>query len=179
MTSSFYRRIGLLLLFASLTVGLAAADASDDEQEKGKGKDKGKGKGATNIVQVDLNKLHPGIAQYILDHIDGKGTKGAKGKDDKKGPGKGDEKKKDKKGDGKKGGKEITLVEAINIASRTGTVLKAERKGDAAEATFKIEVLGSDGAKTKLSMDAFGRTLQDLPKKGDEKGKAKGKGKGE
>lgn len=166
----------MFLLFASLTVGLAAG-ASDEEQEKGKGKDKGKGKGSTDIVQVDLNKLHPGIAQYIRDQI---GAKGAKGKDDKKGePGKGDEKKKDKKGEGKKAGKEITLVDAINIASRTGTVVKAERKGEAADATFKIEVRGSDGAKTKLNLDAFGRSIQDMPKKGDEKGKGKGKGKGE
>jgi len=180
MFSSMHRLTGVALLFASLTLGLIAAE-NDEFQEKGKGK--GKGKGKSEIVQVDLSKLHPGIAQYIRDQI----GQDYKGKDEmKKGKGKGKgeakstpepepKKKAESKGKGK--GKLISLADAISIGERSGTVIKAERRGEAADATFKLEVLGSDGAKTRISLDANGRVIQDAQKKGDEKGK-KGKGKG-
>jgi hypothetical protein len=198
MNVTRYHFLGLFLLLASLSVGLAAA--SDDGDKDSKGKGKGKGKGKSEIVQVDLSKLHPGIAQYIRDQIANQGNvqepmKG-KGQDDdkkKKGePKKGEESKgkkgeepkgkkgeepKGKKGEEPKGKKgepkkamEISLSDAIRIAEKSGTVVKAERRGDSDEpTTFRIDVIGADGSRTKLTLDAAGRTVAQESKKGKSK----------
>jgi uncharacterized membrane protein YkoI len=171
MNSLRFRFIGLSLIAVCLCVSLAIADG-DDEQ---KGKGKGKGKGKSEIVQVDLSKLHPGIAQYIRDHLQGQGE--PKGKDEKKGKGeqkkgkdekkgKGDEKK--GKGETKKGGMEIGLSDAIRIAEKTGhgTATKAERRKDKDEPPFRVELRNTEGVKTTVSIDAAGQILKtDLPKK--------------
>ena len=182
MNVTRYHFLGLFLLLASLSVGLAAA--SDDGDKDSKGKGKGKGKGKSEIVQVDLSKLHPGIAQYIRDQIANQGNvqepmKG-KGQDDdkkKKGEPKKGEESKGKKGEEPKGKKgepkkamEISLSDAIRIAEKSGTVVKAERRGDSDEpTTFRIDVIGADGSRTKLTLDAAGRTVAQESKKGKSK----------
>lgn len=182
MKSLLCRTGGALVFLIAVSMVVYANDT--DEEQPGKGKDKGKGKGKTEIVQVDLSKLHPGIAQYVRENAlvsgDTKGKEKGKKKDEpeKKGKGKGEpESEPKKKGKGKGEAKTITLADAINIGERSGTVVKAESRGEGDERTFKLEVRGRDGEKTKLSLDAFGRTTNEPSKKGDEK-KSKGKGKG-
>ncbi len=156
MNSRRLRLFSLLLVLAAFTVGFAAA-ASDDDDDKAKKKKK-KGKGP-EIVQVDLSKLHPGIAQYIRD------TKGAitsgKTEPKKKKKKKEDDDDDDQRGQNREGkaGREISLADAIGIVERTGqgVVVKAERRKDADEHPFRIDLVSKDGVRTKVYLDRNGR----------------------
>jgi hypothetical protein len=194
-----FRAAGAMVFLIAVSMVVMASDMEDEQP----GKDKGKGKGKTNIVQVDLSKLHPGIAQYVRENalVGQDGDKGKKKKGEsepekkkgkgeakstsepeakKKGKGKGEAKSTSepeakKKGKGKGEATTITLADAVRIGERNGAVVKAERKGDGADAVYKLDIRNSNGEKTRLNLDAFGRSTADSFTKKDEKGKGKKK----
>jgi uncharacterized membrane protein YkoI len=184
MRSLLFRTTGAMIFLVAVAMVVTASDKDEDQPGKGKGK----GKGKSDIVQVDLSKLHPGIAQYVRENAlvsgDVKGKDKGKKKDEpeKKGKGKGKgeakypEPEKKGKGKGKGEARTISLADAISIGERSGTVVKAERKGEGADATYRLDIRSRDGEKTKMTLDAYGRPTDSS--KSDEKGKGKGKGKG-
>jgi len=175
MATWFWRAACAAAVVAGL--GLASPSWADD-----KGKDKGKGGPKANIIQVDLNKLPPGLARQLMDlskgKYDSKGKPEAKKHDDKGRPGpatKDDDKK--KPGDKKGAGKAISLTEAIAIAEKVGRgqAVKAERKGEGADAQFKIDVVGRNDTRSKITLDAAGRVVEPDRGKGTEKKPGKDK----
>jgi uncharacterized membrane protein YkoI len=178
-------------LAGQLTAYLASASDEKtgtgffEDDQKGKGKEDKKGKGKEDkkkeqVVTVDLNKLPPDLAKQLLKYLRDAEEKG-KGKE--KGAGKGKDKGKDKGAEKKGGGKVISLEEAIAIAEKLGKgkAVKAERKGEGSDASFKVEVVGKDGTKSKIQLNAQGETPEAIgyPKMEPEKkdGKKPGKGK--
>ena len=117
---------------------------SSSAQEKD-GKD-AKGKAKPNIIEIDLSKLPPDVAKQVLESLR------------------------------KEEVKPISLIEAITLAEKAGKGLasKAERKGEGSETQFKIDVVGSDGTKVKLTLNATGKVVEsgEEPRKGPPAGKA-------
>ncbi|MCI0683856.1 MAG: hypothetical protein L0Y71_17255 [Gemmataceae bacterium] len=147
------RLMGIATLLAS--VGLTMAATADDDGVKGKGKGKGKG----GVVTVNLSTLPPGLAQQLLNHIDaagkGAGKKGLAHKGKKTVDG---EKKKGKAGD-----QTISLSQAIDIAERVGKgeAVKADRKGTPDGFQFKVDIIRSDGRKSKILLSGAGKVLRE------------------
>jgi hypothetical protein len=58
--------------------------------------------------------------------------------------------------------KAISLIDAIKIAEKQarGEAVKAERKGDGPELKFKVDVLTSDGKRTKVELTAAGKIIE-------------------
>ena len=149
---------------------LASAGWADRDDEK---KEKGKGKGKAEIVEIDLDKLPPGLAKELRAYLKGdQGQRGQKGdqderKDERKGKG---EKKKgeEKKGKGK-GEMTLTLTDAIKIAEKQakGEAIKAERRSKDGVVTFRVDVLVG-GEKTRVELDTRGKEIE-APKKKKEK----------
>src|SRR5262249_59045984 len=137
---------------------------ADEEKGKGKGKDKGKDE-KPNVVQIDLNKLPPDIAKRLLELSQA---------GDKKAPDKGKT----------APVKSISLSEAIAVAEKAtkGQAIRADRREEDGEVTFRVEIRGGEGARKKVVVSAAGKVLSGGDKKKDEyeKGKdEKGKGKEE
>lgn len=101
-------------------------------------------KAKPNIVEVDLSKLPPEVAKQVLEAL--------------------------KKPDVKP----ITLIEAITIAEKAGKgqATRAELKGEGAEISFKVDVVGKDGNRLRLTLSAAGKVMES-----EEAPKGKGKGK--
>ncbi len=85
-----------------------------------------------------------------------------------------------KKPEAKESARAISLSEAIAIAEKTakGTAVEAERSGEGGDVHFKVEVVGKDGQKQKVVLDASGKVQagkekEDDEKKGEEKNKNK------
>jgi uncharacterized membrane protein YkoI len=109
------------------------------------GKD-AKGKAKPNVIEIDLSKLPPDVAKQVLESLK------------------------------KETAKPISLIEAITIAEKVGKgqATKAERKGEGAETQFKVDVVGIDGTKVKLTLSAAGKVVEsgEEPRKGPPAGKA-------
>ena len=94
----------------------------------------GKGQGS-NVIQIDISKLPPELAKQLQDAL-GKQPAAKKAAPVKT----------------------ISLTEAIAVAEKAGKgrAVRAElRDGD--EPIFKIDVLGSDGSKSKIELTADGK----------------------
>jgi len=170
MSGSIRQWFGVVLLFGALALGIVIADTAD---AGGKGDPAG-----ANIVRVDLKKLPPGLAKQVRKYAEpaNGSAKGApkKGKGAEKGP---PAKGADKKGKKEAGpsGKAFSLADAIGVAEKAGRgqAVKVERKGEGAASKFRVDVLGSDGRKTRVTVDAAGNVVGQPAAKG--KAKAKGK----
>src|SRR5262245_58985401 len=94
--------------------------------------DKDKSKVKPNVIEVDLSKLPPDVAKQILETLK------------------------------KEEAKPISLTEAINIAEKAGKgqAIKAERKGEGADTQFQVEVVGKDGARSRISLNAAGKVQE-------------------
>jgi hypothetical protein len=159
------RKLCRLACLAGLLLGLTLCLSGPTFAQKGEGKGKGKGKAQAEVVEVDLSKLPPGLAQQIRDALKAPEPK-AKEK------GKKDDGKKDKKDkDAKKKAKDISLTDAIRIAETVGKgeCVKAERKSKDGQTEFKLEVLTRDGSKERLTLDPRGNVLQQDQKGGKKK----------
>ncbi|MFN4261905.1 MAG: PepSY domain-containing protein [Gemmataceae bacterium] len=146
----------LLIWTWAMAAGTLFTVYNFSEADPGKDKDKDK---KPNLVQVDLNKLPPGVAKHVEKAA--REDKAPPAADQKPKPLE-QAKKDDKKGPPKKDGKSISLIEAISIAEKEsgGTVIKAERK-DHPEPHFKVDVLDGKGNKTKLHVSTAGKVSQE------------------
>ncbi|MBL8798606.1 MAG: hypothetical protein JNM56_32215 [Planctomycetia bacterium] len=145
--------------FGTLFALLAAASlaAADDKKEEKKKLDK-KPADAPAVIQLDASKLPPELLKKL---VEAAGAQPAKPKGEKP----------TEAVKPSASVKTISLGEAIGIAEKQakGTAAKAERK-DHPEVHFKIEVVGKDGAKTKVELTADGKQRakkddEDEPKK--------------
>jgi hypothetical protein len=160
-----------MVLLSSLVFGLAwAGSARADEKPA----DKGKPEPKPIVIQLDASKLPPDVLKRLLE-LAPSGKSEAKPEAPKGPP-------KPPPGLAKKPGKKpdaaaprmITLAEAIALAEKSsqGTAVKAERKGEGSDVHFKIDLLGKDGQKHKVELDAAGKPRPGEPeKKPDEKKK--------
>jgi uncharacterized membrane protein YkoI len=100
-------------------------------------------KAKSNIIEVDLSKLPPEVAKQVLEALK------------------------------KNEVKPVSLIEAITSAEKAGKgqATKAERKGEGADAQFKVDVVLADGSRIRITLNAAGKVLENEPA-------PKGKGKG-
>jgi hypothetical protein len=138
------RKLAATALMTSLCFGIVLMGGA------GEGK---KAKKERNNVQVDLNKLPPGIAKQVVAEVEVK------------------EEKKGKKKDGKSAASDVSLIDAIKAAERLnkGSAFKADRKGEPGEYRFKVDLVDRQGVKTKVTLDNAGKVVDQEQKKAPDK----------
>jgi hypothetical protein len=178
-----------------VVVGLCLSGPGRAEAKKDKDDAKAKPAPKSQVVPVDLSKLPPDVAKRLKELGIGAPDKpAAKPEPAKPEPAKPaakpepakpaakpapgnklppglakKEKAEDKKPeDGKGGGKAISLIEAIAIAEKSGhgKVVKAEAEEDDGTVQFKLELVGKDGKKSRIELDAAGKILKDEASRG-------------
>src|SRR5262245_48114474 len=108
--------LGLVLVLLACPFLTLAGGGDGDKPAKGKGKGKG-----GDVVEIDLGKLPPALAQELRAQLAGAGKK--------------------------KGAKVISLTEAIRVAEAQGKgeVTSAQRRQEGGVIQFRIDVVRENG----------------------------------
>jgi uncharacterized membrane protein YkoI len=155
-----------VVVLAGLCVCLSA-NAGGGGDRDGDGKKQKKSK----IVEVDLSKLPPDLAKALAKYTgkgEQKGDRDEQKGDEPKGKGKGKGKKGMGDEDGKKGkgGKTLSLTQAIKIAENVtkGSAIRAELRTEGKTPSFRIEIQDSIGRR-RVDLSTSGEVLKNDARK--------------